>query len=195
MELHLLLGVVNGLYDHLDKILKNNSFTISASDWSVPLGLIHLAYYGGQFNGNQCKKLLLSTDRLEQILRMAGTYHVAMPILDTFLAFNEVRKACFGVLLDKEHFRVHIRRFAEAYQILGLSITPKLHAIFVHVPQFLQHQNLVKGLGFWSEQASETVHRDFDDLWVEGRYKRALGHTEYSNQLFKCVVTYNSRHL
>ena len=68
MELHLMLGVVNDLYDHLDKQLEENNCPITANDWSAPLGLKRLHYHGGQFNGNQCKKLLSNTKILEETL-------------------------------------------------------------------------------------------------------------------------------
>ena len=62
------------------------------------------------------------------------------------------------------------------------------------IPQFLADKE-GKGLGVWSEQASESVHHDFSSLWAAGSYKRALCHKDYESQLYKCVVTYNSRHI
>ena len=50
-------------------------------------------------------------------------------------------------------------------------------------------------LGFWSEQASESVYYDWYKLWVDNKYKRELDHKDYNKQLLKCGVTYNSRHL
>ena len=76
-----------------------------------------------------------------------------------------------------------------------MSVTPKIHALLVHVPQFLEkYRHLGFGLGFYSEQASEAVHCDFDSLWTGNKYKRSMSHDEYTRQLFKTVVTYNSRH-
>ena len=63
----------------------------------------------------------------------------------------------------------------------------------MHIVQFLDmHSHFKKGLGWWSEQASESVHADFEKLWL--RYKRNMNHPEYRRQLFKCCVTYNARH-
>ena len=75
-----------------------------------------------------------------------------------------------------------------------MNITPKVHGVLFHVPEFLD-KNPGHGLGLWSEQASESVHYDFGDLWVNGSYKRSLTHADYTSQLLKCVVTYNSRHI
>ena len=194
MELHLLLGIVNGLYDHLDNLLTENKCIITAADWSTALGLKRSQYHGGQFNGNQCKILLANTDTLKHTLHGAGAYSIGEPVLNTLEQFEKVVKSCFGRELDKD-FQVYIDRFADLFLTLGKSITPKVHTVFVHVPQFLERQkNLQKGLGYWSEQASESVHCDFDSLWVRSSYKRSISHTYYNSQLLKCVVAYNSRH-
>lgn len=54
---------------------------------------------------------------------------------------------------------MHVLKFREAYSKLELSITPKLHCLFVHVPEFCL--KMKKGLGYYSEQASESVHANF----------------------------------
>ena len=172
MELHLMLGIVNNLYDHLDKQLIENHCSITANDWSDTLGLKRLHYHGGQFNGNQCKTLLSNTRTLEEILHKAGAYSIRKPVLQVLEQFNKVRKSCFGRKLNAD-YHVQIEIFSDLYLALGKSVTPKVHAIFLHIPQFLeQNKNLQKGLGYWSEQASETVHSDFDSLWIGSSYKR-----------------------
>ena len=195
MELHLMLGVVNDLYDHLDKQLGENHCPITANDWSAPLGLKRLHYHGGQFNGYQCKTLLSNTKTLKEILLEAGVYSIGEPVLQVLEQFNRVKKSCFGGELNAD-YHVQIEKFADLYLALGKSVTPKVHAIFLHVPQFLNYnKNLQKGLGYWSEQASETVHTDFDSLWIGSSYKRAITHKSYNSQLLKCVIAYNSKHL
>lgn len=51
-----------------------------------------------------------------------------------------------------------------------------------------------RGLGFWSEQAMESAHRDFSDTWSQG-FKVDLMHPEYAQRLLRCVTVYCSRHL
>ena len=114
-------------------------------------------------------------------------------VVETLQAFNEVKKSCFGQTVAND-FKISISKFAEAYDKLGVSVTPKVHAVLVHIPEFLD-QNLGHGLGYWSEQASESVHYDFGDLWVTSSYKRSRNHKDYADQLLKFNVTYNSRHL
>ena len=110
-------------------------------------------------------------------------------VRDIVEALNTLRMACFGQTLDPD-YKTYIRSFADAYVKLGIDVTPKVHAVLVHVPQFLD-QNPGHGLGLWSEQASESVHYDFGDLWVNSSYKRSLTHKDYAEQLLKGVVTYN----
>ena len=201
MELHLMLGIVNGLYDHLDKQLKENQCAVSVSEWSTGLGLKRSKHHSGEFNGNQCKTLLANTKTLldntkslKNILQDAGAYTIGEPVLLALEQFNNVVKSCFGREL-KEDYLVHIENFADSYLALGKNVTPKVHAVFVHVPQFLKrHRDLQKGMGYWSEQASESVHSDFDSLWLGSSYKRSIFHKNYNSQLLKCVVAYNSRH-
>ena len=185
MELHLVLGIVNGLFDHLDKVLTENECTITATDWSTSLRMKRSQY--------QCKMLLGNTETLKHILHSAGAYNIGEPVLQTLEQFGKVVKSCFGRELNKD-FQVQIERFADLFSALDKSVTPKVHTVFVHVPQFLErHKNFHKGLGYWSEQASESVHSDFDSLWVRSSYKRSIFHKFYNTQLLKCVVVYNSR--
>ena len=86
----------------------------------------------------------------------------------------------------------------ELLVIVFMVIILKTHILEAHVVEFLNRQTGVfkgKGLGFWSEQASESVHYDWYKLWVDNKYKRELDHKDYNKQLLKCGVTYNSRHL
>ena len=188
-----MLGVVNSLCDSLNAQLETNGCSITANDWSALLGLDRSRHYGGQFNGNQCRTLLKNTQCLKKLLQNAGAHSVGAPILDAFVRLNEVRNSCFRVKLNAK-YKIHICRFANAFLALGKSVMPKFHAIFVHVAHFIEKfRHLGKGLGYWSEQASESVHCDFDSLWIGSKYKRAMSHEQYTSQLLKCAVVYNSR--
>ena len=170
---------MNDLYDYLDKQLKDNQCSITATDWSAPLGLKRLQYHGGQFNGNQCKTLLANTESLKQVLCKAEAFSVGEPVLQLLTIFEKVVKSCFGSELNAD-FLVQIERFTDAFLALEKIETPKAHAIFVHVPQLLLRQGIFqKGLGYWSEQASETVHSDFESLWIGNSYKRAMTYKCY----------------
>ena len=126
-----MLGVVNDLYDHLDKQLKENNCPITANDWSAPLGLKRLHYHGGQFNGNQCKKLLSNTKILEETLLKAGAYGIGKPVLQVLEQFHKVKNSCLGGEL-KVDYHIEIEKFADLYLALGKSVIPKVHTIFAH---------------------------------------------------------------
>ena len=86
--------------------------------------------------------------------------------------------------------------FGKRESILGISVTPEVHAIIKNAPKFIDNQDekhditqrklpptlrkiFLRGLGYWSEQVSESVHPDFIRVWETGAYKRSLGHPEY----------------
>ena len=78
---------------------------------------------------------------------------------------------------------------------LGISETPSIHAAKVHIQDFLGRNEAESGLGIFSEQASESVHYDWEEsVWDRG-YKVPETHPNYPNQLRKAVGKYNSRHL
>ena len=68
---------------------------------------------------------------------------------------------------------------------LCITVTPKVHAVFEHISEFLEQTadefavnsepsagdsvaDVYPGLGFWSEQASEAAHSDFAKIWQQG---------------------------
>ena len=54
MELHIMLGITNDIYDFLKQQLDGNECSTATRAWSDSLGLDRSSYNGGQFNGNQC---------------------------------------------------------------------------------------------------------------------------------------------
>ena len=46
---------------------------------------------------------------------------------------------------------------------LGISITPKVHAVMFHIANFCAITG--RGLGPWHEQSGESVHHDFKGTW------------------------------
>ena len=68
-----------------------------------------------------------------------------------FSAINQVVSSCFGQALNK-HFEYDIEQFRLEILNLGIKITPKIHAILHHVPEFIKANH--RALGFYSELAS-----------------------------------------
>ena len=194
-ELHCMLGITFDLYKLLDKELDRNNCSISAIDWAKLVGAEPTAYHGGAFTGPDCVKLLQGTAKLKELLQANGILSVGGRVGAALEKFNIVRKACFGVKLDKD-YKVALEEFNKAYVATGIqSNSLKAHIVGSHVKQFLDlNKNLGKGLGHWSEQAVEHLHGDFDNMYVGSKYNRSLEHKEYAPKLFACVIAYNSSH-
>ena len=53
----------------------------------------------------------------------------------------------------------HIKNVKDVYMNLGIIITPKVHILTEHVPEFCKNHN--NSLGLYSEQALESSDYDF----------------------------------
>ena len=153
---------------------------------------------GGQgFNGNSVKKLLNHIDTLEELIVGHPLEDELDKVVSAFHAFKEVTDLCFGMEL-KSGYALAIDRFMDFYrQIENLNVTVKVHILEVHVCDFFERKKGTefegKGLGFWSEQASESVHADVEK--ARAGNARALEDPKYAEQFFKLGVKYNSNHL
>lgn len=179
-ELHLMLGVVNTLYNHLLKESEQD-----ALQWAQKCSVTREVYHGSSgFSGNSCKKLLSKVDFLRSNCCISSLKYV-----QAFRDFNTVVQACFSMKLDPD-FKQIITNFKQSYLDLEISITPKVHAVFFHVPDFCDEKQA--GLGFYSEQAMESVHSDFKHVW--NKYKVAKDHPDYDEKLYRAICEYNSLH-
>lgn len=180
-ELHLMLGVVNTLYNHMLK-----EFQHDAEEWAKSCNVSKDFVHGASaFAGNACKTLLNRID----ILRAKCNIH-CLKYVKCFSDFSNVVNSCFSTFLD-EKFEVYVSQFKTSYLDLGISTTPKVHAVFFHVPYFCRKMDC--GLGYYSEQAMESVHHDFKNTWVN--YKVNGTHPDYNTKLLRAVREHNSRHV
>lgn len=182
-ELHLLLGIVNLLFNHMYKAFKK-----IAVAWAKMCNAERQITYGGQgnFNGNDCKKLLDKLDDLRRICPIECLKYVQV-----LSDFRKVVDGCFGRTLNPE-FAKYIDSFKKSY--LGLEevpVTPKVHCVFVHVKEFCQKHNV--GLGIFSEQAFESVHHEFKIIW--NKHKVRPTHSEYKKHLLRAVCEFNGLHV
>jgi hypothetical protein len=184
-ELHLLLGAVNHLFQGMKRVWD------LADSWPESLHIKPAPNHGGHlFNGPACHKLLQNIDQLELMAQRTSSFQV-QPFIQAFRDFKKVVHACFGQDLD-ENFPAFIKEFQETCCSLPITVTPKLHIIFNHIPEFIKRNK--KALGIFSEQALESAHCDFQQFW-NTRFKRQISHPEYSDHLLKSVVEYNSKHV
>jgi hypothetical protein len=184
-ELHLLLRVTNKMFNEFQKKCPH-----ICEEWLSKIGLVQPKLHSGEFTGNMCHKLLHKVDVLQTIADKKNLDTI-QKYFKAFSAFREVVEGCFGKVL-KPNFDQSICSFRSCYMELDISVTTAAHIVFVHLVQFCRLKK--SGLSIYSEQASEAVHKDFDNLWTSTE-KLPLSHPNFDKHLLRCVVRYNSRHL
>ena len=197
MELHLMSSNFNRLFDATEQRLHNIAANVRATDWNTQLGFQRPQLHGGQFKGGQCSKMLGNINILKDILESQNLRQdkILDSLILAFEALKDVKDGCFGLELSLD-YKEKIQTYKERYMSTKLKVSPKAHALFVHVSEFLdlmEEEYPNKGLGFWSEQASESVHYDFKEFWEKG-YKLAPVHKSYGRNLLNAMIVYNSRH-
>ena len=163
----------------------------TAKEWLIQSLVWKDAYHGGAINGNGCKRLLGKIDLLLQICT-SGPFPAmdGLQFIPTLRAFKNVVDSCFGYTL-RDNWQENITIFKREYLSLNIPVTPKVHAVLYHVPEFcLRHD---RGLGIFSEQASESVHSNFKITW--DKFKVNEINPNFGACLLRAVSVYNSEHL
>lgn len=194
MELHLKLGIVNNLCKHLDEALISKKCPMKLSEWyGKSLNIRRPKYHSGEFEGNQCNKLLNNLDELQRMIENSGfqTASVALPYLQALRNFKTVRESCFGKSLEPHH-KDAIKDFKRSIVALPNASTLKMHIVYSHVSKFCSTRK--RGLSPYSEQSTESCHSDFHAHRQNFKLPPVF-HQEYSEKFLKCVVAYNSRHI
>ena len=137
------------MYDELEAVWP------ASEGWLKACNVKKEEYHGGSFAGNPSRKLLLNIDRLEAL----EPPEACKKFISAFKSFNDVVTACYGNELDVDYLR-KIAIFAADYYRLGISVTPKVHAVIYHIAEFCE----LTGRGPWSEQTGESVHYDFKNM-------------------------------
>lgn len=178
-ELHLLLGVVNTLFEHMARENEED-----ALKWASLCHVKRQKTHGSEeFNGNACRILLEHTDFLRSSL-------TCLKYVEVLKNFRDVVKGCFTNDLQ-ENYLAKIEKFKRSYLDLEIPVTPKVHAVFHHVPYFCKKYG--HGLGSYSEQAVEAVHHDFQPTWLS--FKVLKESPMHDTQLLRAVCKYNASHV
>ena len=207
-ELHIMMGVTNKLVDELIKvrsvqIMKSplKSFILQVWPegvlWPKTLHLLREDYHKG-FEGNQCRQLLKSVDKLENIVAQdcdntekVYENHPAKVFIDTFNALNKVVAGCFGKNLSDD-YKQRISNFSDNYDKCNISITSKVHAIKAHLEDFLDKNQT--GLALFSEQAFEAIHSKFMKTWDKYKIKDKTN-PNFPKALFSAVLDFNGANI
>ena len=144
------LGPVNGLLDLLTENCPEET-----KEFLLENHITKEAYHGGELEGGQFDKLLKKIDYLEDTI---PDEHKS--ILDGFAATDALNKAVCGKFLE-HNYEEAIKIFEDSMMFLqgkyGMSITPKIHILITHVPQYIRLTG--KSLGFISDQTIENAHQ------------------------------------
>ena len=79
------------------------------------------------------------------------------------------------------------------YRALKISIPLKVHLLESPAVEFLKMKSEEHGLGYYSEQAMESMHKELRSEW--GADKVDVKHPRYGENLKKTVVRINGKHL
>ena len=129
MELHILLGIFNHIYDELYKVWNK------VEQWAKKLNFERAKYYGGTFSGNQCRNMLRRIDILES-LGLPPQYY---DFLRTLSALDTVCHSLFGKKLAPS-FESDVDGFISAYSCLNIPVTLKVHVLQAHVVPFCKEK-------------------------------------------------------
>ena len=187
-ELHLLLGCFNTIFKKLLEIFPG------ASKWSEDMGWFRQQYHGGEFVGNDCRKLISveSTSKLEELGVRHSNFDIP-PFVKAFRALNEVKNSCFGNKLQPD-FQEKLAKFKENVLDLkrfGVNVATKFHILFFHTHTWCEKENI--GLGIVSEQASESLHSKFQKTIQHFRVNP--NRSNFEEQLLRATVYFNSGNL
>ena len=143
-------------------------------------------YHGGQFEGNDCRKILKKIDSLEE--RCPDEF---LDFITAFRSLNDVMEACYGSKLAPDYL-TKISKFRVDYLILGISITPKIHAVFYHIEDFCEYSGMA--LGAFTEQTTESLHHEFEQCW-DNFFVKDFDNPKYPERFLSAVIVFNSLHL
>ena len=153
--LHLVrLGALNKVYGELRSLVNLEQFEKS-------INVTRSEYHGGQFEGNECLKILKNVEKLEQIVNN----HEFKPFIDAIWFIRLIDE-----LVNKQEFepqiREVIRAFKDTYIILmnnfHITMTNKIHIICDHLPDYLEESE--KTLLKTSDQTIESTHSKLDSF-------------------------------
>lgn len=112
-ELHLMLGVVNSVHNHM-----REQFFEEVSTWTKHCNVEReITRCGTGFNGNSCKTLLDHLHYLRSICSLG-----CLPFVRLLDDFRLVIHSCFGQVLDPDSAN-YIDNFKESYLHVGSSVT------------------------------------------------------------------------
>ena len=153
-------------------------------------------YHGGQFDGNNAKKILEKIDDLS-----SSCPPTCQPLIDLLRAFHPIVSGCFGQSLDPSYHEL-IRNFSDQFGVtqnlinemegdFKLNVTWKVHILIVHLPEFLDLTGC--GMARFSEQCGESVHHQMKATMA--RFCVSEENPRHGERLKRAVVEFSTERL
>merc|ERR1712240_295075 len=181
-ELHLMQGITKHIFDKMQCEWSDVHL------WLKRINVKQKNYHHGSFVGNDCLKMLKNVGILQQMAPLNIQKYV-----HCLRSLYQIVVSCFGMELDPLYHK-YIKDFKEIYLDLDISVTPKVHILIEHEPEFCKKHE--RSLGWYSEQALESCHYDFlRNCWEKQGFKRTIGHPDYARNLTAAITSYSSRHI
>ena len=115
--------------------------------------------------------------------------------IETFKALNKIVDSCFKIKTDEtKKLDALLTEFRKGLLAINVSETLKIHVLLEHLEQCLNFLGENEGLGLWSEQAGEAIHREFLIFWNRRKVK-SMENPFYIIRLKKAVVQFSSDHI
>lgn len=191
-ELHILQGLVNHIFwTGLVPLLGKEK----ALTWPRHLNLISKNYHGDSFEGNACRKMLKEPDFLlsNEVCGHIGQLPV-VPYVSALRALDKIVHNCFSnTRLDGELHK-WIGDFKKSLSVTDVTETLKVHVCLKHLEQSLEFLEREEGFGVWSEQAGESIHREFLKFWNRRKLNNIMD-PNYPVKLKDAVVDFSSKHI
>lgn len=192
-ELHILQGFVNHLFwNGLVKLLGEKVALI----WPTKINAIAKNYHGRVFEGNACRKMIKEVDTLldDEILQSVDRFQLE-PYIQAFKCMDKVVTYCFSTkLIGDENVPKLIDNLKKSIKATRVSVTLKIHVLLEHLTQCLSYLKNMQGLGYWSEQAGESVHYEFYKIWERLKINN-MKDPSYKERLRRAVVIFSSQHI
>lgn len=190
-ELHELQGIVNYIFwKGIVPLLGREN----ALKWPSKLNVLSKDYHGEIFEGNQCRVLLKHTDKLydKDVLGSVNDFSIT-PLVMALKSLNKLVDSCFTTEKVHGDYKKYLLEFENNYKATGLPLTLKVHVLIEHLENCLSFLDGY-GLGRFSEQTGEGIHREFLNHW--NRFKiNNIFHENYGKQLKRAVVDMSSKNL
>ena len=180
-ELHLLLGIGQKLYNAITLTMSEDEKKIHEK-LLTKHSILRSTYHGGAFEGNGIRKIIRNVTDLG--FPVNNSSYIALK------RFGDVVTSCFGknTIGDLDEI---VYQFEEAFIQTGLSCSTKVHVLCRHLVPFIKDY-LAKGMGLGSvsEQATESAHSRFKNVW-EKSYKCNEDSEKYPESLLHAVSDVN----